>query len=89
MRIWRHLKMLLRAARAHDPAGAEATAEGELVVECPACPHPGRNLPVGWENAPLEVRYVDCIGKDGTCSSLAVSTGGFILYSWPPTRTSA
>ncbi|TFK79078.1 hypothetical protein K466DRAFT_606418 [Polyporus arcularius HHB13444] len=52
MRIWRHLVMLKRAGRAHDPAGAGATKSGELVVECPACPHPGKNLPEGWENAP-------------------------------------
>ncbi len=52
--IWRHLEMLKRFARAHDPAGAEATGPGELVVECPACPHPGKNLPEGWEDAPAE-----------------------------------
>ena len=48
--------MLLQAGHAHDPAGAAATAEGELVVECPACPHPVCNLPAGWENASLDVR---------------------------------
>jgi hypothetical protein len=42
---------LKRAGRAHDPAGIEATSKGGLMVECPACPHPGRNLPVGWEKA--------------------------------------
>jgi hypothetical protein len=41
--------MLKRAGRGQDPAGASATALGELAVECPACPHPGRNLPEGWE----------------------------------------
>jgi hypothetical protein len=25
--------------------------QGELMVECPACPHPGRNLPDDWEKA--------------------------------------
>ena len=52
MRIWRHLKMLKRGGRGQDPHGAEGTQEGELAVECPACPHPGRNLPEGWEDAP-------------------------------------
>jgi hypothetical protein len=42
---------LKRAGRAHDPAGIEATSNGGLMVECPACPHPGRNLPDGWEKA--------------------------------------
>lgn len=50
-RIWRNLLMLKRAGRGQDPAGASATAQGELAVECPACPHPGRNLPVGWESS--------------------------------------
>ncbi len=40
-----------RSGRAHDPAGVKATAPGQCAVECPACPHPGRNLPEGWENA--------------------------------------
>jgi hypothetical protein len=43
--------MLKRAGRAQDPTGANGTALGELAVECPACPHPGRNLPEGWESA--------------------------------------
>jgi hypothetical protein len=42
---------LKRGGRGHDPAGVDATSNGELTVECPACPHPGRNLPDGWENA--------------------------------------
>jgi hypothetical protein len=45
IRIWRNLLMLKRAGRGQDPAGVDATASGELAVECPACPHPGRNLP--------------------------------------------
>ena len=56
IRIWRHLKMLKRAGRGHDPAGVEATLAGECAVECPACPHPGRNLPAGWEDAPVAIR---------------------------------
>jgi hypothetical protein len=49
--------MLKRAGRGQDPAGASATAPGELAVECPACPHPGRNLPEGWESE-NELSYV-------------------------------
>jgi hypothetical protein len=63
MRLWRHLKMLKRAGRGHDPGGAAATKEGELAVECPACPHPGLNLPIGWGDAPSEVRYVIRLDK--------------------------
>ena len=39
------------AGRSHDPQGVSGTSQGELMVECPACPHPGRNLPNGWERA--------------------------------------
>lgn len=42
---------LKRGGRGHDPAGIDATLNGELMVECPACPHPERNLPVDWEKA--------------------------------------
>jgi len=55
---WRHLKLLKRGGRAHDPAGIEATKVGELAIQCPSCPHPDRNLPVGWENAPVEHQLV-------------------------------
>lgn len=48
---WRHLKMLKRGGRGHDPAGVNGTAAGELAVLCPACPHPDINLPPNWENA--------------------------------------
>jgi len=35
-----------------------ATGEGSLVIECPACPHPGKNLPENWEDAPPALQYV-------------------------------
>jgi hypothetical protein len=47
---WRHLKMLKRSGRGHDPSGIAATKRGELAVLCPACPQPNKNLPVGWED---------------------------------------
>jgi hypothetical protein len=42
---------LKRAGRGHELGGIDATSKGELMVECPACPHPGRNLPEDWEKA--------------------------------------
>ncbi|KAG9310541.1 hypothetical protein JVU11DRAFT_9086 [Chiua virens] len=48
MREYRHLKQLMRAGRGHDPQGLENTQEGKCIVKCPACPHPGINLPEGW-----------------------------------------
>ena len=49
--------MLKRSGRGHDPEGVSNTLFGECAVECPACPHPGKNLPEGWEDAPEAVRY--------------------------------
>jgi hypothetical protein len=40
--------MLKRAGRGHDTEGVTATSQGELAIECPACPHPNRNLPDNW-----------------------------------------
>ena len=37
------------ASHGHDPAGVANTPAGSIAVECPACPHPGQNLPKGWE----------------------------------------
>lgn len=54
-REYRHLQMCKRRGRGHDPdGGIEATKRGELAIPCRACPHPGINLPEGWENAPPE-----------------------------------
>lgn len=50
--------MLKRAGRGHDPSGVDGTEQGGLAVVCPACPHPGQNLPPGWEDMPEEVRCV-------------------------------
>ncbi|KAG1784380.1 uncharacterized protein HD556DRAFT_1435459 [Suillus plorans] len=57
VRQWRHLKMLKRAGRGHDPSGVDATSAGECAVLCPACPHPGKNLPEGWEDASHDIRW--------------------------------
>ncbi|KAG2127943.1 hypothetical protein DEU56DRAFT_872715 [Suillus clintonianus] len=58
LREWRHLTMLKRSGRGHDPKGLDATVEGECAVLCPACPHPGKNLPDNWENAPQAKRWM-------------------------------
>ncbi len=50
--------MVKRAGRGHDYAGVDATAEGECAVLCPACPQPGKNLPEGWERAPVDRRWL-------------------------------
>ncbi|KAJ7734170.1 hypothetical protein DFH07DRAFT_754473, partial [Mycena maculata] len=55
-REYRHLLLLLRCGRGHDPSGVWGTAAGELTISCPACPRPGVNIQEGWENAPEEDR---------------------------------
>jgi hypothetical protein len=59
-RQFQHLLLLKRGARAeaYSPSGVAGTKQGELAVECPACPRPGVNLPEGWENTTLEERFV-------------------------------
>ncbi|THU75829.1 hypothetical protein K435DRAFT_610130, partial [Dendrothele bispora CBS 962.96] len=51
---WRHLKMCKRAGRGHSIGGIIETILGELALECPACPHPEKNLPPNWKNGPPE-----------------------------------
>jgi len=60
VRQWRNLKQIKRGGGGHFAAGLAAVPDGMFAVECPACPHPGRNLPEGWDQAPEDVRYV-CI----------------------------
>ncbi|KAG2051604.1 hypothetical protein BDR06DRAFT_1060927 [Suillus hirtellus] len=55
---WQHLWQLRCSGRGHDPTGANGTNSGELAVLCPACPHPGKNLPDGWESAPPSIRWL-------------------------------
>ncbi|KAL0571417.1 hypothetical protein V5O48_010552 [Marasmius crinis-equi] len=55
---WRHLKMLKRAGRGHEPDGIANTKDGDLAILCPSCPRPGVNLPEGWNQAPKEKRFL-------------------------------
>ncbi|TFK61244.1 hypothetical protein BDN72DRAFT_778450 [Pluteus cervinus] len=54
IREYRNIKMLKRAGRAHDVTGIDGTKLGECAVLCPACPHPGLNLPSDWESQPVD-----------------------------------
>ncbi|KAJ7182634.1 hypothetical protein C8R43DRAFT_1116267 [Mycena crocata] len=57
-RQWAFLQRLRRAGRAHDEAGVDATALGELTPICWACPHDLRNLPPDWRNVDPKYRLV-------------------------------
>ena len=39
-------------------AGLSSVPGGAFALECPACPHPGRNLPEDWDEAPEDIQYV-------------------------------
>ena len=58
IRQWRHLKDIKRGAAGHTSVAIDSLGDGALTIECPACPHPGRNLPRGWENAAEDKAYV-------------------------------
>ena len=47
--------MLKQSGHGHDPEGAAATSLVELAIECPACPHPDRNLPLNWDSGGPQV----------------------------------
>ncbi|KAF8999723.1 hypothetical protein BDZ89DRAFT_969307, partial [Hymenopellis radicata] len=64
IRQWRHIKMAKRAGRGHDSTGIAGTSTGELAVECPACPHPRRNLPNNWRTLPNQFRFRLFLGTD-------------------------
>ena len=50
VREWRMILMMKRGGRGHDPGGVSGTQLGECAVLCPACPHPGINIPDNWHN---------------------------------------
>ncbi|KAJ7701736.1 hypothetical protein B0H14DRAFT_3527423 [Mycena olivaceomarginata] len=52
VREWRNLRALKRGGMGNDPdRRASETQDGELAVECIACPKVGVNLPEGWDKA--------------------------------------
>lgn len=52
------MKQIIRGGGGHVAAGLASVPDGAFVVECPACPHPDRNLPKDWDKAPEATRYV-------------------------------
>jgi len=66
-RQWRNLKQIKRGGGGHMEMGLASVPDGAFALECPACPHPGRNLPEGWDRAPEGIRCV-CIYLLFSCS---------------------
>ncbi|THU84098.1 hypothetical protein K435DRAFT_688224 [Dendrothele bispora CBS 962.96] len=51
--------MLRRGGRGNDGERTiDETRSGELAVDCIACPRPGINLPIDWENAPDNIKFI-------------------------------
>jgi len=57
VRQWRHLKDVKRGAGGHTSTPIDDLDDGALAIECPACPHPGRNLPMDWESESRDRAY--------------------------------
>lgn len=49
-RQWRDLILRKEFGKAHDPK--ESCSQGGLAFFCPACPQPGINTPVNWQDQP-------------------------------------
>ncbi|KAJ3503018.1 hypothetical protein NMY22_g18393 [Coprinellus aureogranulatus] len=59
---WRHMKMIKRAGRAHDPHRPPSeTKEGECALLCPPCPHPNINMAEGWEDEPKATMFLHAL----------------------------
>jgi len=54
---WHHVQLLKRMGWGHAAEGVKGTKEGECVVQCPACPRPGINLPEDWKTHSAEKQY--------------------------------
>ncbi|KAJ7145502.1 hypothetical protein C8R46DRAFT_918383, partial [Mycena filopes] len=57
-REWRNLELLKRHARGHETDGIATSKEGCCALECPACPHPGKNLPPAWKDVVPERKFL-------------------------------
>ncbi|KAG2346925.1 hypothetical protein BDR05DRAFT_974438 [Suillus weaverae] len=58
MREWCFLKQMKRFGQGHHPESITAMQPGACAVLCPACPHPGKNLPDEWVNALPESKFL-------------------------------
>ncbi|KAG2126330.1 uncharacterized protein EDB93DRAFT_1243843 [Suillus bovinus] len=58
MREWCFLKQMKQFGQGHHPESMTSMQPGACVVLCPAFPHPGKNLPDEWVNAPPESKFL-------------------------------
>ncbi|KAJ7078755.1 hypothetical protein C8R43DRAFT_1092902 [Mycena crocata] len=50
--------MLKKAGCRHNPAGIDRMPPGGCALLCPACPHPGKNIPVDSQEQPEEKQFL-------------------------------
>ena len=43
--------------------GLASIPDGAFALECPACPHPGRNLPDDWDKTPEDNKYASNVPR--------------------------
>ncbi|KAK7436270.1 hypothetical protein VKT23_019234 [Stygiomarasmius scandens] len=57
---WKHLKLLKRGGRAHDSdlERVVKTKDGQIVIKCPSCPHPGINVPLDLSTIPEHLLFL-------------------------------
>ncbi|KAG1902395.1 uncharacterized protein F5891DRAFT_1127683 [Suillus fuscotomentosus] len=61
IRQFRHIRMMKQAGRGNVGGGIASTEPGALAVQCPACPHPGINLPGDWEQIDVSLKFLYAI----------------------------
>lgn len=52
------MKQIKRGGGGHMKMGLDSVPDGAFSLECPACPHPGRNLPEDWDQIPEDTQLV-------------------------------
>ncbi|KAF9501042.1 hypothetical protein BDN71DRAFT_1479662 [Pleurotus eryngii] len=55
---WCHIQLIKWFGHGHDPGEIEGTSEGKCMVLCPACPHPGKNLPNNYSHVPAHKGWI-------------------------------
>jgi hypothetical protein len=58
VRTYRHLVNCKWGGRIHAAELIAGTKAKEMLIRCPACPQPGRNLPEDWRDAPESLKSV-------------------------------
>jgi hypothetical protein len=83
LRQWRNIKSYKRFGRGHHDHGIDTTQQGELTVQCRACPLEGINLPPDWKNLPDSYVILPLVSLCLTC------TGGNSQFFWLSMPTSS